>query len=204
MTCVRWSAACAGAWDQVELTIQRSSQLPDHISNVGHQNGAEQQQHLHQHQLMQQQPTAQQQQQPQQPQEALHDLTSDNGLYEQPVARIFAAAQPETSNMHHRPLNGQLGTSNGQQQNSIDAVGYPNLPGAGSQPILLKANQSCITQGQRPPGQGQTPGPEEGEGSASAGGLQKDAEEKLRGLSRLEEDALEAKVAGPIGNISCS
>jgi len=31
------------------------------------------------------------------------------------------------------------------------------------------------------------------------GGLEKSAEEKLRGISRLEEDALEAKVAGPIG-----
>jgi len=59
-----------------------------------------------------------------------------------------------------------------------------------------------------PPGQGQGQVPaerqrqtseeEDGE-KAVPGGLEKSAEEKLRGISRLEEDALEAKVAGPIG-----
>ena len=37
------------------------------------------------------------------------------------------------------------------------------------------------------------------EASVRVAGLEQHAEEELRGLSRLEEDALEAKVAGPIG-----
>lgn len=45
----------------------------------------------------------------------------------------------------------------------------------------------------------QEPGTSTEDEEGAAGGLQKEAEEKLRGISRLEEDALEAKVAGPIG-----
>ena len=47
----------------------------------------------------------------------------------------------------------------------------------------------------------QTSEEEDGE-KAAPGGLEKGAEEKLRGISRLEEDALEAKVAAPIGQCS--
>ena len=44
---------------------------------------------------------------------------------------------------------------------------------------------------------------DEHEAAARAAGLDRNAEEELRGLSRLEEDALEAKVAGPIGLQFC-
>ena len=129
-----------------------------------------------------------------------------------------------------QPPNGQHQTSNGHQQTS-NGQQYP-LPGAGSQPVLLQTQPADQAQVQRPPlQQSQRPGPDleqglqpalppgQGQGQDPAerqrqtaeeedgekavpGGLEKSAEEKLRGISRLEEDALEAKVAGPIGQCS--
>lgn len=53
----------------------------------------------------------------------------------------------------------------------------------------------------------QEPGLQQHDSFASAqaapAGLQEGAEQELRGLARLEENALEAKVSGPIGVYSC-
>lgn len=125
--------------------------------------------------------------------------------------------QHQVSNGQLQAPDGHLEGSNGQHQ-SVD--GHQHLPGAGSRPVLLQTHssdrlgvqQSHTGQGHKPgPGQGQGPGgsPAQGqpqvprtstpEEEGTAGGLQKEDEEKLRGISRLEEDALEAKVAAPIG-----
>ena len=141
-------------------------------------------------------------------------LQGSNGQMQPPNGQLQA------SNGQHQTSNGHQQTSDGQQC---------CLPGAGSQPVLLQTQpadqaqeqHSHLRQGQRPgpdleqglepalpsgQGQGQVPAErqrqtaeeEDGE-KAAPGGLEKGAEEKLRGISRLEEDALEAKVAGPIG-----
>ena len=140
-----------------------------------------------------------------------------NGQTQPPNGRIPASnGQNQTSN-GHRP------TSGGQQS---------SLRGVGSQPVLLQTQSadqpqvqhSHLRQGERPgpdleqglepalspwQGHGATPAQprrqtaeEEAGEKVAPGGLGKGAEEKLRGLSRLEEDALEAKVAGPIGQSS--
>ena len=206
----------AGTWSQVELTIQRSSQLPEH--NSGHvQTQSGPASHLQQQSPEQQQHQVQLFHQQQQRQEVQYEqgLANGNVPHRQPVATPFA----QTAHEQREPLNGQLAAPDGQPafpngQLEQAANGHSELPGTGSQPILLQG------QGQMPgPGRRQVPGPSQqplpgtrAEGGSSTeeedredpppGGLQKEAEEKLRGLSRLEEDALEAKVAGPIGQPS--
>ena len=83
--------------------------------------------------------------------------------------------------MHHSPL----------QQNQ--------RPGPDLEQGLKPALPPGQGQGQ-PPAERQRQTSEEEDGEEAApGGLEKGAKEKLRGISRLEEDTLEAKVAGPIG-----
>ena len=126
--------------------------------------------------------------------------------------------------------NGQAEWVNGgqqqQQQQALFGIDLPMLPGSGSQPVSSDQHQSGQHQlaglRQGPAlGQDQGPLPARGQGTGSgvgevrgsgmsdddetlirAAGLEAHAEEELRGLSRLEEDALEAKVAGPIGQLS--
>ncbi|DBB10182.1 TPA: hypothetical protein ACH3X3_001759 [Trebouxia sp. C0006] len=245
-----------GAWNQVELTIQRSSQLADHPSGPTpdhHPQDTTRPSHSLQHQQLQQELPARVQgpHQQQQSQESLeqHDMVSSSLHHQQPVASPFAAASYgqsappdghlQGSNGQMQPPNGQLQASNGQHQTSNGHQQTSDgqqccLPGAGSQPVLLQTQpadqaqeqHSHLRQGQRPgpdleqglepalpsgQGQGQVPAErqrqtaeeEDGE-KAAPGGLEKGAEEKLRGISRLEEDALEAKVAGPIGQVQIS
>lgn len=245
--CLQGNHDNAGAWNQVELTIQRSSQLADHAAghtSDDHAQDTSRSSPSLQHQQLQQESPARmqgphQQQQSQEPQEQ-HNMVNNNLHHQQPVASPFAAVSYGQSappnghlqgpNEQMQPPNGQLQASNGHQQTSDGHHRF--LPGAGSQPVLLQTQpadqaqvqHSHLGQGQRPgpdleqglepalaPGQGQGQVPaqrrrqtseeEDGE-KAAPGGLEKSAEEKLRGISRLEEDALEAKVAGPIGQSS--
>lgn len=99
---------------------------------------------------------------------------------------------------------GRLGSQpgSGDQHHS----GQCQLPGP-SQGVDNQGQKLVQKQGQLPTrsqGAGSGGGGEGGRGDehealTRAAGLEQDAEEELRGLSRLEEDALEAKVAGPIG-----
>lgn len=240
-----------GARNQVELTIQHSSQLADHPSGhtpADHPQDTTRPSHSLQHQLQQELPRTQRLHQQQESQKQ-HDMVSNSLHHQQPVASPFAAASygqsaPPTGHLQGlngqmQPLNGQLQAANGQHQTSnghqqtCDGQQCSWL-GAGSQPVLLQTQpadqaqvqQSHPCQGQRPgpdleqglepalslgQGHGQIPAQtrrqtseEEDAEKAAPGGLEKGAEEKLRGISRLEEDALEAKVAAPIGKVQIS
>ncbi|KAL3157526.1 hypothetical protein ABBQ32_011986 [Trebouxia sp. C0010 RCD-2024] len=206
-----------GAKNQVELAIQRSSQVPPHTPTPppgAHQ--AQQHSHAQRRQPEQQPPQAHQGNlQAATKQQSLH-----SGLHLQPVGSPRDAQ------------NGQTDWSNGQQQQQPPSdIGGAMLGRLGSQPgsgdqhhsgqcQLPGPSQGVDNQGQKlVQKQGQLPTRSQGAGSGGGGeggrgdehealtraaGLEQDAEEELRGLSRLEEDALEAKVAGPIGRVQVS
>ena len=215
---------CVGARNEVELAMQHTSHLPIPT----HTSGTNQAQHQHHSQgqpgQQQQAPELPQQQQPQhnglQEPSQQHNAHS-TAPHQQPNASPFMSPH------NGQPHNGQPEWDNGQQrqwqqqQAIMDSDSAP-LPGSGSQPVSLDQHPSelpCPSPGSAlGQEQGQMPkrGRETGLGVGSGGGsgmsdddeammraagLGAHAEEELRGLSRLEEDALEAKVAGPIGQL---
>lgn len=209
--------------------MRSSCQLPSpaHLSDTypagrqhqGH--GQLQQQQQPQQPLLQQQ-VEQQQQDENGVQEATEQQHAHSRMpHQQPSVSPFMQAQ-----------NGQSEWANRQQQQQQQQKQPPvggdsaSSPGLGSPPMSLDqyaSGQHQLAgpsqgpalgqdQGQLPAGvQGTGSGVGEGGGSGMsdddetlmrAAGLELHAEEELRGLSRLEEDALEAKVAGPIGQLS--
>ncbi|KAA6424276.1 MAG: hypothetical protein FRX49_05488 [Trebouxia sp. A1-2] len=224
----------SGAWDQVELTIQRSSQLADHASGHTHhgqpQDTSTPSQSLQHGQLQHVLPASLQD---------LHQQEQSKELREQHNMSAPPNGHLQGLNGQTQPPNGRIPASNGQNQTSnghrpTSGGQQSSLRGAGSQPVLLQTQSadqpqvqhSHLRQGERPgpdleqglepalspwQGHGATPAQprrqtaeEEAGEKVAPGGLGKGAEEKLRGLSRLEEDALEAKVAGPIGQVQIS
>ena len=213
---------CAGAWDQVELTIQHSSQLPTHPSTPDQPDQhtlSQLQQPMHRHRHDQ---ARQQQQQQRFSENDLPGTAQQPGLngglpHQQPVPSPFASAQngqaewPTTqqqqqTHSEHRylPGTGSKPMSVDQHQlpghNQLQGSSYSSAPGQDLQGQLLATGQGL---GLGPAAGGSSGLTDEHEAAARAAGLDRNAEEELRGLSRLEEDALEAKVAGPIGLQFC-
>ena len=205
--------------------MQSSSQLASHT----HISDTHQAQHQHQgHGQLQQQQQPQQRWLQQQPEQQQPDQNGVQEATEQQCAHSRMHHQQPTVSPFMQAQNGRSEWANGQQQQQeqppVDGDSA-SLPGLGSAPVSLNQCQSGQHQPAGPSkgpalgqdqeqlpagGQGTGSGVGEGGGSGSdedetvmrAAGLELRAEEELQGLSRLEEDALEAKVASPIGQLS--
>ncbi|KAL0036649.1 hypothetical protein WJX79_004029 [Trebouxia sp. C0005] len=152
-----------------------------------------------------------------------------NGTLDKPESGEASSMQKRQSSTSHSGLHSQNSALSWSQRQQLRRTSAAMRHASASRQLPHEENRvppGAWDQGERPgpdleqglepalspwQGHGATPAQprrqtaeEEAGEKVAPGGLGKGAEEKLRGLSRLEEDALEAKVAGPIGQVQIS